>query len=153
MSKKAIPYIILVILAVAVIAIKQFSGGKKQETRSETSRQKRSSESNIINRNRGFDRRISFLRYTEHAKCRMDCREISQSEVEEIMQNGKINYNKSNIKDARCPTYAMEGITKDNQRVRIVYGQCDDFTNVVAVIDLDREYSCSCPGDDKKYEN
>ncbi len=45
-----------------------------------------------VNRNRGFDRRVSYIEYTEHAKCRMQCRKISQAEVEEIMRDGKINY-------------------------------------------------------------
>ena len=56
-----------------------------------------------VNRNRGFDRRISFIEYTEHAKCRMQCRKISQAEVEEIMQDGKINYNKSDVNAKPCP--------------------------------------------------
>jgi hypothetical protein len=73
--------------------------------------------------------------------------------VEDIMQNGKINYNKSDVKNARCPRYAVEGITVDDQKVRIVFAQCNEKTNVVTVIDLDTEWECHCPGDDKKYEN
>ena len=83
----------------------------------------------------------------------MQCREILQAEVEEIMQNGKINYNKSDLQNARCPRYVLEGITKDNQRVRIVYAQCNEKTEVVTVIDLETDQICHCPGDDKKYDN
>lgn len=83
----------------------------------------------------------------------MECRHITKSEVEDIMQNGKINYNKSDIKNARCPRYAVEGITKDDQKVRIVFAQCNEKTNVVTVIDLDTDWSCQCPGDDDIYEN
>ena len=106
-----------------------------------------------VNRDRGFDRRISFLEYSNHAKCRMQCRHITQSEVEEIMRNGKINYNKSDLQNARCPRYAVEGITADDQKVRIVFAQCNEKTEVVTVIDLDTEWSCNCPGDDKKYDD
>jgi hypothetical protein len=83
----------------------------------------------------------------------MECRHISQAEVEHIMQIGKINYNKSDLQNTRCPRYAVEGITDDNQRVRIVYAQCNEKTEVVTVIDLDTEWQCHCPGDDDKYKN
>lgn len=105
------------------------------------------------NRERGFDRRVSYLEYSEHARCRMQCRRISKAEVEEIMQNGKINYAKSDLQNARCPRYAVEGITRDDQRVRIVYAQCNEKTVVVTVIDLETDYTCDCPGDDAKYKN
>ena len=77
----------------------------------------------------------------------------SQAEVEEIMQDGKINYNKSNVNARPCPAYALEGVTKDNQRVRIVFGQCDLKTKVITVIDLETDWTCDCPGDDDKYKN
>ena len=104
-------------------------------------------------RNRGFDRRVAYIEYTEHAKCRMECRKISQREVEEIMRDGTINYKKSNVRGRPCPTYALEGVTSDNQRVRIVFGQCDLKTKVVTCIDLDTDWQCHCPGDDDKYKN
>jgi Domain of unknown function (DUF4258) len=105
------------------------------------------------NRDRGFDRRTSYIEYTEHARCRMECRHISPEEVEEIMQDGKVNYNKSDVNAKPCPAYALEGITKDDQRVRIVFGQCDQKTKVITVIDLNTDWSCDCSGDDTKYKN
>jgi hypothetical protein len=104
--------------------------------------------SNKTDRDKGFNRRTSYLEYSKHAKCRMKCRKISQAEVEEIMRDGKINYNKSDLQNARCPRYAVEGITNGNQRVRIVYAQCNESTTVVTVIDLETDFECSCPGDD-----
>ena len=109
--------------------------------------------SNKTNRDRGFDRRISYLDYSNHAKCRMQCRKISEREVEEIMQEGKINYRKSDLKNGRCPRYALEGLTDDRQRVRIVFAQCNNATTVVTVIDLETDYACNCPGDDDNYKN
>ena len=64
------------------------------------------------------------------------------------MEKGKINYTKSDLQNARCPRYAVEGITQDNQKTRIVFAQCNEKTEVVTVIDLDTEWSCNCPGDD-----
>jgi len=142
--KKAIPFILIVVMAIAVIIIKQCknNGSSLTKERGENSSGKN------INRDHGFDRRISYLEYSNHARCRMECRHITQAEVEHIMQDGKINYNKSDLKNARCPRYALEGITKDNQRVRIVYAQCNEKTEVVTVIDLETEWQCHCPGDD-----
>jgi hypothetical protein len=79
----------------------------------------------------------------------MQCREITESEVEDIMQNGKIDYKKSDLQNTRCPRYALEGVTKDNQRVRIVYAQCNESTTVVTVIDLEKDHECNCPGEDR----
>lgn len=107
----------------------------------------------VPDRDHGFDRRISYIQYSNHAKCRMECRHISQAEVEDIMQRGTINYNKSDLQNARCPRYALEGLTKDDQRVRIIFAQCNASTTVVTVIDLEHDYSCHCPGDDDKYKN
>lgn len=83
----------------------------------------------------------------------MSCRKISQAEVEEIMRDGKVNYNKSDVNARPCPTYALEGLTQDDQRVRIVFAQCDLKTKVVTCIDLNTDWECDCPGDDKKHEN
>lgn len=106
-----------------------------------------------VSRDRGFDRRVSYLQYSNHARCRMDCRHITEGEVQETMRDGTINYRKSDIKNARCPRYALEDQTKDGQHVRIVFAQCDNYTEVVTVIDLDTEWTCDCPGDDDKYKN
>lgn len=139
-------------LGIALIFVKRCQGdGTQPKTNDNSGRQTKDPAS--VNRNRGFDRRISFIEYTQHAKCRMQCRKISQAEVEDIMRNGKINYNKSNVQAHPCPTYALEGITKDEQRVRIVFGQCDLKTKVITVIDLNTDWTCDCPGDDDKYKN
>src|SRR3954465_3468097 len=71
------------------------------------------------NRNYGFDRRTSFIQYTRHARCRMECRNITAREVEEIMQHGSINYRKSDVKGKPCPVYALEGYSaEDEQHLR-----------------------------------
>jgi len=148
MNKKWLLYVVIIGLAVILFVIKRFSNNTQSKTA--TQKEKKATE---INRNRGFDRRTSYLEYTEHARCRMECRKISQSEVQEIMQDGKINYNKSDVDARPCPVYALEGITHDNQKVRIVFAQCDFKTKVVTCIDLNTEWECHCPGDDAKYQN
>ena len=145
--RKAAPIILVFALAALVFIIRQCKDERGTDGNT------KSKNTTTINRDKGFDRRVSYLEYSNHAKCRMQCRKISHAEVEEIMQDGKINYNKSDLQNTRCPRYALEGITGDNQKTRIVFAQCNDKTTVVTVIDLDTEWSCDCPGDDKKYDN
>ena len=148
--KKFVPLIVLAVLAAAILIIKQCKHGPSASGDKQGSGQAHPGE---VNRDRGFDRRVSYLQYSNHAKCRMACRHITQEEVEETMRDGKINYNKSDLQNARCPRYAVEEVTKDDQRVRIVFAQCNNYTEVVTVIDLDTEWTCDCPGDDEKYQN
>lgn len=101
------------------------------------------------NANTRIDKREKAFRHNEiklttHARCRMDCRNIDETEVKDILENGSINYRKSDLKDKPCPTYALEGITKDNQRVRVVVGDCTNEAVIITVIDLDHEFECHC---------
>ena len=144
MNRQWLPYVLIVTLALLVGIITTLR--RNTLTKAEVSRNEKGS---TINRDRGFDRRVSYLEYSNHANCRMDCRHISKEEVEDIMRNGHINYRKSELQDRRCPRYALEGVTDDAQRVRVIFAQCDEKTEVVTVIDLDTEWECHCPGDDK----
>jgi uncharacterized protein DUF4258 len=149
--RKALPYLLLIGLAILLFAVKKCKDNNEPQPKP-TVTDNRDPSANV-NRDRGFDRRVSYLQYSKHAKCRMECRHITQAEVEDIMRNGKINYKKSDLQNVRCPRYAIEGETKDKQDVRIVFAQCNESTTVVTVIDMDTEWSCDCPGDDSKHEN
>ena len=95
------------------------------------------------NRDEGFNRRTSHIFYSKHARCRMECRHIDESEVQEILLSGTVNENKVET-DARGKTYPLEGITHDHQHVRIVFAPKDDGVMVVTCIDLDTEWPCDC---------
>lgn len=155
MNKKWAPYILMGLMLVAIIVIRQLRKNEEPAPKPRVTNNNRPEDpaSNPSGRDRGFDRRTTFLEYSNHASCRMQCRKISKTEVEEVMRDGKINYNKSDLKNARCPRYAVEGITRDDQRVRIVFAQCNEKTVVVTVIDLETDFACDCPGDDDKYKN
>ena len=91
-----------------------------------------------------FDRGLSPLILTKHARCRMDCRHIDESEIKEILQNGSINYSKSEPEGKPDPKYAVEGKTHDGQQVRIVFAPSKRGMVVVTVIDLKEEWKCAC---------
>jgi hypothetical protein len=95
-------------------------------------------------RDAGFDRRVGKLIYTKHARCRMGCRHIDESEVQEILETGIVNDRKSEPAARPDPKYALEGKTHDGQQVRIIFAPSDRGMVVVTVIDLDTDWSCDC---------
>src|SRR6185295_17710634 len=113
MNRKWYPYLLIVVLGAAVFLVKRCTQGGVKKPGITNNNNKEKDPASNVNRNHGFDRRISYIEYTEHAKCRMQCRHISQAEVEEIMQDGKINYNKTDVNARPSPAYALEGTTKD----------------------------------------
>ena len=81
------------------------------------------------------------ITYSRHAKCRMDCRHIDESEVKEILATGEINYNKEETSEKGI-TYPLEGTTHDGQHVRIVFAPKENEIVVVTAIDLDKDWPC-----------
>jgi hypothetical protein len=92
-----------------------------------------------------FDRHPHELVYTRHARCRMECRHISEGEIAEIMEKGVINLNNSNRRDRPCPTFALQGRTSEGDRIRVIFAQCDRDTKVVTCYNLDKDFDCTCP--------
>lgn len=88
--------------------------------------------------------RTNRVEYTRHARCRMGCRHITTTEVQEIIAAGAINKAKSAPGDKPCPTIALEGHTRKGQHLRIVVATCGDELRIVTCIDLDREWPCHC---------
>lgn len=86
----------------------------------------------------------ALLYYTEHAKCRMDCRHMTEHEIKEVLEHGVVNGLKSNPGDHPCPTYAIEARTDEGQRLRIVFAKCTNEVKVVTCIDLDHDFDCNC---------
>lgn len=91
----------------------------------------------------GFNRNAALIIFSKHARCRMECRKIDESEVKAILKNGVINQEKIQ-RDKRGKTFPVEGYTRDNQHVRIVFAPKGEGLVVVTVIDLDTEWKCDC---------
>jgi hypothetical protein len=150
MKKKALLYIFLL---VALLALALYRNGCFRLDRNSTNA---SRERSIENDGKGgpsperpgrreeFDRNTSRIIYTKHARCRMGCRHIDESEVREVLQNGKINYEKSDLRAHPDPKYALEGNTKDGQHVRIIFAPSPRGMVVITVIDLAKEWTCDC---------
>jgi len=145
--KKVLPVIMLVVLAIITLAIKRCnstSGTLRNGTSVKKERTIPIRNNSVKRQSDGLDRNTDNLYFTKHAKCRMKCRGITQQEVKDILANGSINYNKSDLNDPKGPTYALEGMTKDDQHVRIIFSPKQSHLTVVTVIDLDIEHECNC---------
>ena len=139
MNKKFLFYIIL-ILAIFLLVINYF-------TREDAGEAKADFESNTeIPEDSFFSRQSTFLYYSKHARCRMGCRHIDEDEVIEILEDGIINFTKSDLISVEpCrKKYALEGRSNDGQNLRIIFAPCSTRITVVTVIDLDTEWNCNC---------
>ena len=130
--KKYIPFLLFIAAAVLLYFIKTKQRGEKKSNKIT-----QTISAEPINRD------TSLLVYSKHALCRMDCRHIDKEEVKDILATGSINYSKIE-EDEKGLTYPLEGLTKDKQFVRIVFAPKKSETVVVTVIDLEKEWSCSC---------
>ena len=142
MIKKYLPYIFLLVGAIAFVFIKSHQRGpvKLSPERRSTERYKVTPREND---HQDFDRNVSRIIYSRHAKCRMECRFIDEVEVKEILRNGTINERKIET-DNRGTTYPVEGIS-EGHHLRIVFApKGEDAVEVVTCIDLDKEWPCNC---------
>lgn len=144
MNKKYFPYLALLAAILLFIWIKKNQRGTGNNQRQTTQQQKPADNNQTAQAgNEDLDRTITHIIYSKHARCRMDCRHIDESEVKEILASGTINYNKIE-EDVKGKTYPLEGITHDKQHVRIVFAPHQNELVVVTVIDLDTEWQCNC---------
>jgi len=94
--------------------------------------------------NNDLFRNTAHLILTKHAKCRMDCRHITEDEIKEIIHDGKVNEAKSGPGSKGDETYALEGYSNEHQHLRIVVAPESDGLVVITCIDLDNEWQCNC---------
>lgn len=136
-SRRYLPFIVLILAALLLFYVKNKQRGPRPGF----------IEDNItlpVTNELTINRNPSKIIFSNHARCRMACRHIDESEVKEILANGKININKIQ-QDERGATYPLEGITHDRQHVRIVFAPKDNNTlEVVTCIDLDTDWACDC---------
>ena len=153
MGKKFVPFIALILAGLLLWFIKTYQRGtlhtnvkadKNQPAISNNGSVNNNSPEDIPSSEENLNRHAARIIYSRHAKCRMECRHIDESEVKEILDKGTINYNKIES-DSRGKTYPLEGITHDHQHVRIVFApKGEGVVEVVTCIDLDTDWPCNC---------
>ena len=125
MKKKINSYLIIVVVIIIIVAkgILSFKEGNADPE-------------NFRNTNR--------LILTKHAKCRMDCRQITIDEIKEILKKGNVNRSKTDVGSKGNSTYALEGYSHESQHIRVVVAPETDGLVVITCIDLNKEWPCNC---------
>jgi hypothetical protein len=150
--KKALPYILLLVLLIAAIMLRR-CGSTNNQTDNQKEKRKTSDVRNNDERTDNQKSNLDIFRdpsaeyyFTKHARCRMKCRHITQEEIKEIVQQAEVNYKKSDLGAPQGPKYALEGVTsKDRQHVRIIVAPKQRHLTIVTVIDLGEDWECpSC---------
>jgi len=139
--RKAIPYLFVAVLFVIALFVKQCRDQQAgpDSTPVNNSAKNKPDPGNL---DRFRDPEAEYF-FTKHARCRMECRSITQKEVKEIVRKAEVNYTKSELDAPRGPTYALEGYTsKDRQHIRIIVAPKQKHLSIVTVIDLDKEWEC-----------
>ena len=135
MKKHYLPYLLLLLAALFLFWIKNKQRGKTTKI---TERVTVNNATDAYTQLRDPNKKIQ---YSRHAKCRMACRQIDETEVKEILQTGEINFDKDKTTE-KGTTYPLEGKTHDGQNVRIVFAPHNNDITVVTVIDLDTNWPC-----------
>jgi Domain of unknown function (DUF4258) len=148
MNRKLLPYVLGLIGIVLIWKLYEFS--TQEDFKIEKRKKDNPTVAPVEKQSDEINRSTSTIIYTKHARCRMDCRHIDESEVQEILKEGKINYDKSQYKNTSNPKYALEGWSHDDQHLRIVFAPKEEAVVVVTCIDLETEFECHCPGDENK---
>lgn len=149
MLKKYLPYLLLIAAVLLYFFVKKNQRANRVNNPTTGQVTERITVPAVLPRNdqvgeiEGFNRNATPVIFSKHAKCRMNCRKIDESEVKEILKNGTINHKKIQ-NDKRGKTYPVEGFTRDKQHVRIVFAPKGEGLIVVTVIDLDTEWKCDC---------
>ncbi|MEO6549091.1 MAG: DUF4258 domain-containing protein [Ferruginibacter sp.] len=138
MTKKYLPYIVLLAAALLLFYIKKNQHGAFPVKPLPTI-------TIPVVTKETFNRKPHAIIYSKHARCRMDCRHIDETEVLEVLQKGQINYDKIEQSE-KGKTIPLEAITHDRQNVRVVFAPKQNDLVVVTVIDLGKDWDCDCKG-------
>lgn len=134
MLKKYAPYIILLVAALLLFFVKRYQRGSSENINVNVTKE-------AVATDEGFNRTPANIIYTKHARCRMECRHITEDEVKQIIATGKAKID--NVAEGqRGPKYQLNGRTKDDKMVRIVVAPKNDDLVIVTVMDLDTDWPC-----------
>ena len=147
MIKKYLPLIILLLAAFSVWFIKSHQRGSLHATITDSiifrNKQKAIVNSDSAEDPDMIDPGASTVIYSKHARCRMECRHISEKDVREVLNNGTLNTEKVE-KTSKGVGYPLEE-TIHGRHLRIVFARIGtDAVEVVTCIDLDTDWPCDC---------
>lgn len=97
-----------------------------------------------------FNRSPSRIEYTRLALCLMDCYHISANDIADIFKTGKVNTDKTNLKEKPFPVFAIEGITSNKFNMLMVVIQSGNVAKIKSCYRADETFICNCPGEEPR---
>ena len=88
----------------------------------------------------------SSFKFSDHAKCILECKHITEEEVREVLKNGDVNFSESDTRGVPCPSYAIEG-TSHNKKIRVLVTifERDSTAEITTAINLEAgKDTCRC---------
>ena len=86
---------------------------------------------------------VNSLVYVNHALCRMKCRDITKSLVEDVYRTGKVNYEKRGLNKGK-PHYALEKEDPRGDIIRVIVQDNGNEQLIITTIRLDQPDKCEC---------
>ncbi len=89
----------------------------------------------------------STFKYSERTKCKMLCKQITEAEVAEVLENGDVNFSESDTRGVPYPSYVIEGTTATNKKLRIVVTifKRDSIAEITTAINMEAgKDTCNC---------
>jgi len=99
-----------------------------------------------------FHRTPERLRYYAFAKCRMQCLDIMEADIQTMLQKGVILVNRSYRMSRPCPVYALQARVR-GQYLRVLFEQCRNSTYVLNCYNLEKNTTCNCPTEYQPKQN
>ena len=84
------------------------------------------------------------LNYTSASDCFLDCNEISKEDIQVLLGNGEVNFDKSKTKGEDHPSYAIDGQAADGRSLRVFFYRLDSTYEVTGGFVLEQARDCAC---------
>jgi hypothetical protein len=84
------------------------------------------------------------LNYAPASECALSCANISRESIQELLDNGEVNFDESKTRGETHPSYAIEGTTKDGRSLRVFFLKRDSTYEVTGGFDLKDKGDCDC---------
>lgn len=88
----------------------------------------------------------STFKFSEHARCILACKQISEEEVRDVLKNGEVNFSESDTRGVPCPSYAIEGSSHNKKlRVLLTVFERDSTAEITTAMNLEAgKDTCKC---------
>ena len=71
--------------------------------------------------------------FSSQLQCQMNAFAISKEEINNVLHNGKVNFDKSEVRQKPCRIYIVEGKLKGGKNVELLIKDCDTVSNFISL--------------------